>query len=168
MLIRGRRSHGCRGGRLRRVHAGRGSTGVVVLGGADDRRYLRLCDGAICGVEQHTYVSCGCRVAYGTAARKAAGALGAAQGGAGGRVRCRSGRRRSAGPGVRAPCDSWSVRSASRQGLGLPSIASGARCDGIDRGCKGQEQHGAEDTPEGHKGANAGVTGWDLYVAIVI
>ncbi|KAI8472428.1 MAG: hypothetical protein J3K34DRAFT_519765 [Monoraphidium minutum] len=61
--------------------------------------------------------------------------------------------------GARAPCNSWSVRSASCQGLVPPSITSGARCDGIDRGCKGQQQRSAEALRKATKEANAGVTG---------
>ncbi|KAI8462189.1 MAG: hypothetical protein J3K34DRAFT_504829 [Monoraphidium minutum] len=47
---------------------------------------------------------------------------------------------------LRAPCDCWSVRSASRQGLGPPSIASGARWNGIHRGCEGKWQRGGRPT----------------------
>ncbi|KAI8468845.1 MAG: hypothetical protein J3K34DRAFT_425657 [Monoraphidium minutum] len=79
----GRRSRGRRGGRLYVARPPRARQQALSCRG----RYLRLCDGAICGVEQHTYVSCGCRLASGTAARKAAGAIGAARGGAGGRAR---------------------------------------------------------------------------------
>ncbi|KAI8463180.1 MAG: DIE2/ALG10 family-domain-containing protein [Monoraphidium minutum] len=80
------------------------------------------------------------------------GAIGAARGGAGAALG-------AAERGARAPCNSWSVRSASCQGLVPPSIASGARCDGIDRGCKGQQQRGAEAVRKATKEANAGVTG---------
>ncbi|KAI8468846.1 MAG: hypothetical protein J3K34DRAFT_459652 [Monoraphidium minutum] len=36
---------------------------------------------------------------------------------------------------------------------------NGARCDGIDRGCKGQQQRGAEAVQKATKEANTGVTG---------
>ncbi|KAI8462412.1 MAG: hypothetical protein J3K34DRAFT_415384 [Monoraphidium minutum] len=115
-------------------------------------RYLRLCDGAICELSSTHMLAVVAGSHPGPPPARPQGAIGAARGGAGAALG-------AAERGARAPCNSWSVRSASCQGLVPPSIASGARCDGIDRGCKGQQQRGAEAVRKATKEANAGVTG---------
>ena len=112
-----------------------------------ERRSLRFVDShGVCGAQrklaaahvegqvQHTYVPYGCRLALRTAAYKAAGALGAPQGGG--------------AWGVRTLQQLARALRVARQGLGAPPFASGARCDGIDRGCKGQDSQQQRGTEE--------------------
>ncbi|KAI8465933.1 MAG: hypothetical protein J3K34DRAFT_410399, partial [Monoraphidium minutum] len=101
LLLRGRRSRGRRGGRLARPPRAR-QQALSCRG-----RYLRLCDGAICGVEQHTYVSCGCRLASGTAARKAAGAIVAARGPRSGQPSAGRAHLATAGPSAPRRARAW-------------------------------------------------------------